>query len=154
MAMLEFRKRTLIHASAARVFAFHELPDAFARLQPPWETVDIIQPPTSLAVGTRVILRTKVGPLWQTIEAVHVAYEQGVSFADEMVRSPFAYWHHDHVVVPETLSTAWLDDHVTYRLPLGRLGALVAGGMVQRRLDRMFDYRHRVTKEWCEAAPR
>jgi len=147
---VEFRKRTLIQAPAARVFAFHELPDAFARLQPPWEKVEIIQPPTSLAVGTRVILRTKVGPFWQRIEAVHVAYEPGVRFADEMVRSPFAYWHHEHVVAKENETSAWLDDQVTYRLPLGALGALVAGAMVEHRLQRMFDYRHEVTQAWCE----
>lgn len=149
---MDFRKRTLIVAPAARVFAFHELPDAFARLQPPWEKVEIVQPPTSLAVGTRVILRTRIGPLWQTIEAVHVAYEPGVRFADEMVRSPFAYWHHEHVVEAETAASAWLDDQVTYRLPLGALGALVAGGMVERRLARMFAYRHEVTRAWCELA--
>jgi hypothetical protein len=97
---MKFVAETEIAASAAVVFGFHEAPDAFARLQPPWQRTEVLQPPTSLAVGTRVILRTKVGPLWQTIEAEHVAYEPGVMFADRMVRGPFARWLHRHVVTP------------------------------------------------------
>lgn len=63
------------------MFAFHEAKDAFERLQPPWQETVIVTPPSSLAVGTRVVLRTKIGPIWQTIEAEHVAYEPGRMFA-------------------------------------------------------------------------
>ena len=90
---MRFTKTSVIRASAAKVFAFHERPGVLALLQPPWAQTEILQPPTSLAVGTRVILRTKLGPFWQTIEAEHVAYEPGRMFADRMVRGPFARPH-------------------------------------------------------------
>ena len=57
---MRFVKESVIRASAKVVFAFHEAPDAFERLQPPWQKTEILQPPTSLEVGTRVILRVKV----------------------------------------------------------------------------------------------
>ncbi len=63
---MRFVKESVIAASAERVFAFHEAPDAFERLQPPWQKTEIVQPPTSLEVGTRVELRIRLGPFWQT----------------------------------------------------------------------------------------
>ena len=60
---MRFVKESVIEASAERVFAFHEAPDAFERLQPPWQTTRIVQPPASLEVGTRVVLEIKLGPL-------------------------------------------------------------------------------------------
>ncbi len=132
------------------LWAFHARPDAFALLQPPWERAEIVQPPTSLAVGTRVVLRAYLGPLPVTIEAEHIAYEEGRSFTDTMRRGPFAAWVHEHRCEP-TPTGSRLTDAITYELPLGPLGRLVAGAAVRRRLERMFDYRHEVTRRTCEA---
>ena len=94
------------------MFGFHEAPDAFERLQPPWQRTEIVQPPTSLEVGTRVVLRTKVGPVWQTIVAEHVAYEPGKMFADRMLKGPFASWLHKHIVTPRSESECLLTDDI------------------------------------------
>ena len=42
--IVRFVKESVIEASAERVFAFHEAPDAFERLQPPWQKTEIVQP--------------------------------------------------------------------------------------------------------------
>ncbi len=147
---MRFVKESLIKASADTVFAFHEREDAFARLQPPWQTTEILVPPASLAVGTRVTLRTKVGPIWQTIEAEHVAYEPGRMFADTMIRGPFSHWLHTHLVTPHGPHACTLTDDIEYELPLGALGRLVGGAFARRELQRLFDYRHEVTRRACE----
>lgn len=147
---MKFVKQSLISASAQTVFAFHESADAFERLQPPWQTSEIVQPPTSLEVGTRVILRVKVGPFWQTIEAEHVAYEPGVMFADRMLRGPFASWLHKHIVTPRGDDQCLLTDDIEYELPLGPLGRIVGGGFARHNLERLFEFRHRVTRQACE----
>lgn len=148
---MRFVKESLIHASAETVFAFHEAPDAFERLQPPWQTTEIVQPPASLEVGTRVVLRVKVGPFWQTIVAEHVAYEPGRMFADEMVEGPFAKWIHRHVVTPRGAGECLLTDDIEYDLPLGVLGRAFGGWFARRNLERLFEFRHRVTREACES---
>jgi hypothetical protein len=148
---MRFTKESVIRASAAIVFAFHERPDAFALLQPPWAATEILQPPTSLAVGTRVILRTKLGPFWQTLEAEHVAYEPGRMFADRMVRGPFAQWLHRHVVTPRGPDTSLLIDDIEFELPFGLVGRVVGGPFARWQLDRLFTYRHAVTRRECEA---
>ena len=148
---MRYVKESEIRASAATVFAFHEAPDAFARLLPPWQTSEIITPPRSLEVGTRVVLRTKIGPIWQTIEAEHVAYEPGKMFADRMNKGPFARWLHRHIVTPRGPSECTLTDDIEYELPLGALGRIFGGRIARHELERLFEYRHRVTREACEA---
>jgi ligand-binding SRPBCC domain-containing protein len=142
--MKHFVKETLIDAPRELVFAFHQRPDAFALLQPPWQQTRILQPPTSLEVGTRVILETKLGPFWVTIEAEHVAYVENERFEDVMRRGPFASWHHKHLFL-ERGSQCLLRDEIAYTLPfglLGQAGAPIAG----HQLARMFAYRHEVTQ--------
>ncbi|MCB9703424.1 MAG: SRPBCC family protein [Myxococcales bacterium] len=132
------------------LWAFHARPDAFALLQPPWEASEVIELPRSLEVGARARLRTRVGPLWVVIEAEHVAYEEGRSFTDRMLRGPFRAWTHEHRCEP-TPGGSRLTDAIDYEVPLGALGRIVGGPMVARRLDRMFAYRHEVTRRECLA---
>ena len=148
---MRFKKKSIIKASAERVFEFHEAPDAFERLQPPWQKTEVVQPPTSLEVGTRVILRAKVGPFWQTMVAEHVEYEPGKMFADRLVKGPFASWLHRHIVTPRGENVCVLTDDIEYELPLGALGRLFGGKFAQSNLERLFEYRHRVTREACES---
>lgn len=150
---MRFKKKSIIKASAERVFAFHEQPDAFERLQPPWQETKVVQPPTSLEVGTRVILKVKVGPFWQTMEAEHVEYEPGVMFADRLVKGPFKSWLHRHIVTPRGGNECVLTDDIEYELPLGILGETFGGWFARSNLERLFEFRHRVTKEACESAP-
>lgn len=148
---MQFVKETLIPASVEEVFAFHERPDAFALLQPPWEQTEILKPPSSLAVGTVVELRTRVGLLWITIIAEHVAYEKNRRFEDVMKRGPFARWHHKHLFL-EDPGGSWLRDEIEYEAPLGPLGRMVAPLAIVPRLRRMFEYRHAVTRREVLAA--
>jgi ligand-binding SRPBCC domain-containing protein len=150
VSAMRFVKESVIEASAARVFEFHEAPDAFARLQPPWQKSEIITPPSSLAVGTRVVLRTKVGPFWQTIRAEHVEYEAGRMFADRMVEGPFKSWIHRHIVSPQGPHQCTLRDDIEYELPLGALGRVFGGAFAKREIERLFAYRHQVTRKACE----
>ncbi|MEM9404599.1 MAG: SRPBCC family protein [Acidobacteriota bacterium] len=152
--MPQFVRESLIQAPAQAVFDFHEAPDAFARLQPPWQTTKIVQPPASLAVGTRVVLRVKLGPFWQTMEAEHIGYEPGRSFTDRLVRGPFRRWVHQHIVEPEGDRACRLRDEIDYQLPLPPFGDLFGGLFARRELRRLFDFRHEVTRKACEAQER
>ena len=111
----------------------------------------MVQPPRSLAVGTRVVLRAGIGPIRQTIVAEHVAYEPGRSFTDRMVSGPFAHWEHRHEVIPDG-DASFLVDSVDYALPLGALGRVFGGAIARAQLVRLFDYRHAITRGECEGA--
>ena len=144
-----FFKESLIHAPRERVFAFHERPDAFPLLQPPWEKTRILKPPRSLQVGTVVVLQTQIGPFWLTLEAEHVAYRKNERFEDVLRKGPFAHFHHKHLFL-ERGQECLLRDEIDYALPGGVLGELAAKWVAQPKLERMFEYRHQVTRREVE----
>lgn len=139
-----FVARSSIPAPAAQVFAFHERPGAFERLTPPYEKVEVVRREGSIRNGDRTVLRMKVGPLSQRWVAEHKGYEPGRQFVDVQVKGPFAAWEHTHRVEPAEGGGSTMIDEVAYALPLGALGRVFGGRLVERRLQRMFRYRHEV----------
>ncbi len=146
-----FHRSVRIERPAAEVFAWHERPGAFARLQPPWEQVEIESESGGVRDGARVALRAKAGPFWTHWEVEHRDYEAGVRFCDVQLRGPFKSWRHEHRVEPIGTDASWLHDEIQYVLPLGPLGK-VGEGYVRRKLSRLFAYRHAVTKSDLERA--
>jgi len=144
MSSQTFVARSRIDAPAEQVFAFHERASAFARLTPPYEDVEVVRRDGSIRDGDRTVLRMKLGPLSRRWVAEHRDYEAGRQFVDVQLKGPFARWEHLHRVEPEGDDRSVMIDRVEYRLPLGALGHAVAGSMVERRLERMFAYRHDV----------
>ena len=142
---MNFVKESVIEAPVEAVFAFHERPDAFELLLPPWDKTEVLQPPTSLAVGTVVKVRARVGPFAVHIVAEHVAYAHNVSFEDVMRRGPFRSWHHRHLFYDDPGGCRLRDD-IEYEPPFGWLGRLLDPIAVRARLTRLFDYRHDVTR--------
>jgi len=145
-----FEKRCRIAASADRVFAFHEAPDALEQLSPPWDHITVVEKTPGIGIGARVVIDTRIGPFTQRLVAVHTAYERGRMFQDTLIEGPFKQWVHTHTIEPDG-DGSWLIDHIDYSLPLGALGQLGGGWFVRRKLERMFEYRHAVTKRVCEA---
>ena len=147
---MKFTKESLIRASPERVFAFHELPDALRRLTPPWEKMRIIQSAPNLLPGATVIIETRIlGLIPARWEALHTAYDPPRMFEDVQIHGPFRSWRHRHLIEPHA-EGATLRDEVEYEPPLGFAGRLAAPLIVEPRLRRLFEHRHRVTREWCE----
>jgi len=146
-----FVKESIIHASPERVFTFHELPDALRRLTPPWESSHIVQAAPDIKVGSRAIIQTRIFGLFPVRwVAEHTAYDPPHMFEDVQVEGPFRYWRHLHIIKPHPAG-AVLRDEIEYEPPLGFIGQLAASFMIVPRLEKVFEYRHRVTREWCEA---
>lgn len=142
--MSRFTSRVEVPHPVEEVFAWHERPGALDRLSPPWESTVVEQPPRSLAVGTRVVLRPRIlGPVSLRWVAEHVAYDPPHLFRDVQRTGPFATWDHRHRFERIHDEASALTDEVTYEVPLGRLGEAAAGTMVRGRIERMFRYRHR-----------
>jgi uncharacterized protein len=143
---LRFQRRTRIEASAEAVFAWHAGPGALVRLTPPWERVVVEERLGGIEEGARVVLRVAAGPIALRWVAIHDDVIPGRQFCDRQAQGPFRSWRHCHRFQPEGPSACHLEDDVEYALPLGWLGSIVAGGSVRKKLDRMFSYRHAVTK--------
>jgi hypothetical protein len=141
-----FKRSVRIARPAAEVFAWHERAGAFARLCPPWERVELTRHVGGIRDGARVSLRTKAGPIWLKWEIEHRDYIEGRQFRDVLLSGPFAKWEHLHRIDPEGEHACVLTDEIHYRLPLGWLGRLGGAAFTRAQLNRMFEYRHAVTK--------
>ena len=147
---MKFVKETVIKTSPERVFSFHELPDAFERLIPPWENAKIIQKADISKVGSRAIVEQTI--LWvfkSRWVAEHTEYDRPRMFEDTMISGPFRSWRHRHIIEPHR-DGAILRDEIEYEMPIPIFGPLAAPLAVTPKIEKMFEYRHKVTKEWCE----
>lgn len=148
---MKFTKESVIKASPERVFAFHELPDAFERLVPPWEDAKIVQKANISEIGSRAIIEQKIfGLIPSRWVAEHTAYDPPRMFEDVQISGPFAKWRHRHVIEPHE-EGAVLRDEIEFEPPMSIIGDLAAPLFILPRIEKMFDYRHRVTKAWCES---
>jgi ligand-binding SRPBCC domain-containing protein len=156
----EFIRKSRIQAPAARIFAWHEEPGAFERLTPPGEPVRLLRQPERLGGGARAEILVGRWPLRIRWIAEHINYRRdpatehggetgggGGEFTDVQIKGPFKSWRHRHIVEADGPDACTLTDHIQYELPLGLIGRLLGGWIVRRKLDRMFDYRHRITRE-------
>lgn len=144
--MQTFLQRTEMPVSADELFAWHERPGAFERLNPPFDPVEVEERTGGLEVGSRTVIRAKVGPVPQRWVAEHTAYERGRLFRDEMRSGPFSTWIHTHRFVPVSTGRSVLEDEVQYALPLGALGSAFGGGFARGKLEAAFRYRHALTR--------
>lgn len=148
--MERFVRCTHIAAPAEEVYRWHAEPGALQRLTPPWETVEVVSETGGIADGTEVTLRVRFGPaavLWVSRLS---DVEPGRGFRDTQVRGPFAFWEHTHRMAPDGSGDGpgcLLEDSIRYALPLGTVGRLAGGAFVRAKLERLFAYRHRVTRE-------
>jgi len=146
-----FVKESVIHATPERVFAFHELPDAFSRLVPPWEAATIVQKADISVIGSQAIIETKIlGLIQARWVAEHTAYNPPRYFEDVQVSGPFKSWRHRHIIEPHS-DGAILRDEIEYEPPMSFLGVLAAPIFITPKIEKMFEYRHEVTKKWCES---
>lgn len=151
MSHLTFTRSCEIDAPVEALRDWHFRPGAFARLTPPWEKARVLSLAEPLTDGARAIIEVGIGPVRKRWIAEHEITPTG--FIDRQIEGPFAFWEHDHRFEPITATTSRLTDSIRYRLPLGWLGRLFGKSLVERKLDRLFRYRHAVTAADLAAAP-
>jgi uncharacterized protein (TIGR01777 family) len=135
-------------ASPQELFAWHTRPGAFARLKPPWQKLEILEP-APVANGSRVRLRLKKGWLWLSWTAEHHDVEPGRGFTDSQISGPFSRWIHRHEF-EGTDGGSLLRDSIDYELPGGPLGRAIGTPQVRRDLERTFGFRHERTRRDLE----
>jgi len=148
---MQFKKSTIIKATPQRVFDFHLLEDAFERLVPPWENARIIQKADVAKVGSRAIIEQRIlGLVPVKWVAEHTVFDPPHMFEDIQISGPFKFWRHRHIVEPH-LDGATLIDDIEFEPPMGCLGGAVAPYLIVPKIEKMFEFRHEVTKKWCES---
>jgi len=116
------------------VFAVVADPANIARLAPPAFRVRLLTPGVTLTAGAVLDFELRwlgVPMAWRTFVR---EWDPPYRFVTVQVRGPYARWEHRHRLLEEGAGT-WLEDRVTYGLPLGPLGrlaqALLVGPQIQ-----------------------
>ena len=135
-----------IDAPAEFTFDWHEQPSAFERLVPPWEPVQLARRTGSIHDGDVTELLVGHWPLKLKWIARHEHYDRPREFVDVQDAGPFSYWRHSHGVAPLESGRSRLTDSIEFRLPLGWLGRMAGTALVRRKLHRMFEWRHHITR--------
>lgn len=138
---------TPLPVSVEAAFAYHARRGALERLIPPWEAATIEASDGSIEAGSRVVLKTRVAGVPLRWVARHTDHDPPRRFVDTQQSGPFAAWEHRHEFEQLSENTSRLRDSIRYQLPAGALGRGLGRAVVASKLETMFAYRHRVTRD-------
>ncbi len=142
-----FEHSTIVPVSQQTLFDYHARPGAIDRLIPPWESVRLLQRGGSLAVGTRVSIQNKIGPIPVRWNAEHTVYDPPSRFQDIQLSGPFSKWVHDHLFDAIDEGHARLTDRVEYRSKFPGPLDWLTSGFIRSKVESMFRYRHQTTEQ-------
>lgn len=139
---------SIIPVSAKDLFDWHARPGAFDRLVAPWDSTVVVEEAKQLRDGERTTIRVRLAPLfWKTWVAELAEVIDGRQFCDDQVEGPFVFWEHLHQFEPQGESSSLLEDRLQFVLPGGPLGRILGSPFVRRKIERIFAYRHRLTRD-------
>lgn len=143
MAVYQFHKEQNIPANIEAVWDFISSPQNLKQITPDYMGFDITSEQLPERIYPGMIISYTVSPVfkmkmnWVT-EITHVL--EGQYFVDEQRVGPYSLWHHQHMIraVPEGVL---MTDLVTYKPPMGFLGALANRLLISKKLEEIFEYR-------------
>jgi uncharacterized protein len=134
--------------SSNELFAWHIREGAFERLNPPWQQFKVIERKGNIKSNGTVKIKMKIaGPIHTTWLVKHSDYNEGKQFRDSQIKGLFSSWTHTHLFNSFENSSSTLDDHIEYSLPGGMLSERIALPLINKKLNQMFGYRHRLTRD-------
>lgn len=147
--MLTFARSSVIPTSVEALWRFHQRPDCWRILTPPWQPVEIVQAKGGLAVGNSVEYRLWIGIIPVQWIFIYTECQTNCYFVDQQQTGPMEFWQHRHQFDAEGDKTR-LTDQITFALPGGQPGEMLLDSWVHSRLSDMFDYRHRLLQRYAK----
>jgi ligand-binding SRPBCC domain-containing protein len=138
--LLERKQR--VELPLAEAFEFYGDARNLEAITPPFLGFRVTTPaPIEMREGALIEYRLRLHGLpirWRTrIDR----WEPPHRFVDVQVSGPYALWHHTHSFEPDGDDAVWIGDRVRYAIPFGPLGTLAGALLVNRDVERIFDFR-------------
>ena len=143
--MKKFEKISTINCKIEDLFEFHTDMRNLENITPPDTKVDLINKDFVPHEGGVLKIKTVKSFIPTTWEVKIDKLQKPNLLVDIALKSPFKYWKHSHIFTQKG-NICELKDVVEYELPFGMIGNLF-DFFIQNELSKMFDYRHKVTKE-------
>jgi ligand-binding SRPBCC domain-containing protein len=135
------------------IFRFFADPKNLASVHPEWaRPAWLVEPPARLDAGAVLDFSVGVAGLRVRWRVMVREFDPPFRFVDAQIRGPFARWEHRHRFLEEPWREGgapgtWVEDRLTYRLPLGQLGRAAHALCAGRRIARLFEHRDRRLRE-------
>jgi len=149
VAFYQFHKKQFVPASADEVWKFISNPENLKVITPKHMDFVITSGNLPEKMYPGMIITYTVKPLlgikmkWVT-EITHV--EEKRYFVDEQRSGPYSMWHHQHLIEPVE-GGVMMTDIVSYKPPMGFLGAIANNLVISRQLKGIFDYREKALEK-------
>ena len=143
--MKKFEKISTINCKIEELFQFHTDMRNLVNITPPDTKVTLINKDFVPHEGGVLKIKTVKNFIPTTWEVKIDKIQEPNLLVDIALKSPFKYWKHSHIFTQKG-NICELKDIVEYELPFGMIGNLF-DFFIQNELKKMFDYRHKVTKE-------
>lgn len=149
MNIKTFEKVSMIkHCTIEQLFDFHLDVSNLKAITPPDTKVELLNKdfiPHEGGVLNIKTIKNYIPTTWQ----VKIEKLQSPNLlVDVAIKSPFEYWEHSHIFTQKG-NVCQLKDVVKYKLPFGKVGEFF-DLFIQIELQKMFDFRHEVTKKILE----
>lgn len=133
----------IINATIDEVWSYFSNPSNLNNLTPndlKFQITSTIESPTYLGqiISYKIEIMPQIKTNWIT-EITHIVPNK--LFVDEQRFGPYAMWHHEHHF-EEINGKVLMTDIVSYKLPFGSLGNIIAGKVIKQRLYKIFGYRY------------
>lgn len=149
MAFYQKFQEQKIPATLEQVWDFMSSPANLKEITPDYMGFDITSKDLPEKMYPGMIISYKVSPLlgikttWVT-EITHVKDHH--FFVDEQRVGPYTIWHHQHILEPID-NGVLMKDIISYVPPFGFLGAIANSIVIKKKLNEIFDYRHKAVIE-------
>lgn len=143
--MKKFEKISTINCKIEDLFEFHIDIKNLQNITPPDTKVNLLNKDFVPVEGGVLKIKTVKSFIPTTWEVQIAKIQKPNILVDIALKSPFKYWKHSHIFTQKG-NICELKDIVEYELPFGKIGDLF-DFFIQNELKKMFDYRHKVTKE-------
>ena len=115
-------------------------------ITPPWLNFQVIGSSGPLGADTTIDYKLRFRGIPMRWRTLLLEWEPGKRFVDTSLKGAFKVWHHEHLFEVDGAGTR-ITDIVNYCVPLGRLGRIASGWIVDRDVRSIFAYREKVVRE-------
>lgn len=140
-----FSYTSVFNFGVRKLFNYHEQEGVLNRLTPCWEKVYFLSKTGPISEDSKVFLKIGVGPALMDYVARHTHYKKGEYFVDIQEKGPFKEYTHRHEF-SSVKEGSILRDNISYKLPFSPFSDALGSYFTNKKLLKMFRYRHRVTE--------
>ena len=143
MPFYQFQKQQKINTNIDEIWNFISSPANLKEITPDYMGFDITSKSQAEKMYAGMIISYTVSPIlglkttWVT-EITHIVEKK--YFIDEQRVGPYSLWHHQHIIEPID-NGVLMTDIVSYKPPLGFIGAIANFLIIKNKLQDIFEYR-------------